>query len=433
MYNIYFHPLSRYPGPKLYAATSIPFSIAQLRGQWHSFVLSTHEKYGPVVRVAPNQLYFITSKAWGDIYARRGGAGPLPKDPNFWKTTVDPQSMVMANDTEHARIRRIMSPGFSQRSILQQEYLIQANVDILLSQLQKRVKQGIRSDLREWYSHVTFDILGDLAFGELFHCLQTTQSHGWVQMILDFFYGSVLAHVVYRFRPLDRLLALLLPISIPDEKENRNRMALETIKRRVQSTIERPDFISYMLEGVKAEQMSLKELEEQSSVILMAGSDTSSITLTYATFYIAANPQVLDNLRIELMRTFKDEQEISILGINQLQYLHAVVQEVLRMSTPVPNGFQRQVPKGGVVIDGKFVPEKVRPKDQVTSMLTHYLRLWSASAIMPHICLNRILSVQRSFDPSGGLETSILMATGGIFSNLFRWAQGTVLVKSLIR
>lgn len=65
------HPLRTYPGPKLWAATSLFWMYYRVTGQlvWKSVEL--HRKYGSVVRVTPDQLSYTSEMAWKTIYGNR--------------------------------------------------------------------------------------------------------------------------------------------------------------------------------------------------------------------------------------------------------------------------------------------------------------------------------------------------------------------------
>ena len=103
--NVYLHPLSRFPGPKLYAASPTPVAVAQLSGKFHHFTQAAHQRYGAVVRISPNELSFVSAAAWSDIYARREGRAPLPRDKTFFNDMlVDPNTLTMADDQNHARL-----------------------------------------------------------------------------------------------------------------------------------------------------------------------------------------------------------------------------------------------------------------------------------------------------------------------------------------
>ena len=38
-----------------------------------------HEKYGEIVRIAPNEFSFINASAWHDLYGHHPGRGTTPK------------------------------------------------------------------------------------------------------------------------------------------------------------------------------------------------------------------------------------------------------------------------------------------------------------------------------------------------------------------
>ena len=70
IYNVYFHPLAKFPGPPLRCGI---WAI----DAWHTYAgnpvweeKALHEKYGPVVRVNPDSLSFSTAQAWRGQYHR---------------------------------------------------------------------------------------------------------------------------------------------------------------------------------------------------------------------------------------------------------------------------------------------------------------------------------------------------------------------------
>ena len=81
IYNLYFHPLAKYPGPKSYAVWKIPLIFHRISGNSVRKVHELHEKYGENVRVAPDEISTISPAAWKDVYGyRRSGRGGFPKD-----------------------------------------------------------------------------------------------------------------------------------------------------------------------------------------------------------------------------------------------------------------------------------------------------------------------------------------------------------------
>lgn len=90
IYVAFFHPLSIYPGPKLYAASAIPYSFHILRGELPFKVLQLHEKYGEVVRISPWELSYNSVQAWHEIYGHVRGDKKLSfqKDPKYWGPNI---------------------------------------------------------------------------------------------------------------------------------------------------------------------------------------------------------------------------------------------------------------------------------------------------------------------------------------------------------
>ena len=85
LYMLLLHPLKRFPGPVLWRVSKIPWMLSIHSGTIHRDLHLLHSVWGPVVRVAPNELSFVDAQAFQDIYGRRkGGLYPFPKDPDFY-------------------------------------------------------------------------------------------------------------------------------------------------------------------------------------------------------------------------------------------------------------------------------------------------------------------------------------------------------------
>jgi len=127
-----------------------------------------HERYGPVVRIAPDELAFSDAAAWKDIYGHRIGEHGNQDENEKWIVAYAgsksaPRSLLSAPRTEHAFLRRLLSHGFSDRSLRAQESMIRGHVDLLVAQLREVGGGGKnRVNIRDWISYTTFDIIGEL-------------------------------------------------------------------------------------------------------------------------------------------------------------------------------------------------------------------------------------------------------------------------------
>ena len=84
IYNLFLHPLAgRFPGPKLWAASRLPFIYCLLTGKLIHRQRELHEKYGDVIRIAPDEVSFANERAWDDIYTFRRGHKRALRDKVF--------------------------------------------------------------------------------------------------------------------------------------------------------------------------------------------------------------------------------------------------------------------------------------------------------------------------------------------------------------
>lgn len=79
----------------------------------------------------------------------------------------------------HANMRRLLANAFSLTSLTEQEELVQSSVDRFIDLVKtKTVERDEVFDLTKGYERLTFDIIGDLAFGETFGALETGELTG---------------------------------------------------------------------------------------------------------------------------------------------------------------------------------------------------------------------------------------------------------------
>jgi cytochrome P450 len=111
--------------------------------------LECHNKYGPIVRVAPDELSFTSAGAWKDIYGPR--KHEMSKDTPLYSSPSAPKSILNAPEQEHDYQRRLLRRGFSEGALREQEGLIQEMVDLLMARLKEQVgKPAV--EMTSWYS-----------------------------------------------------------------------------------------------------------------------------------------------------------------------------------------------------------------------------------------------------------------------------------------
>lgn len=147
IYNIYFHPLAKFPGPKLAAISDLWFARAWISGHYALEIDALHKKYGNVVRYATNDLSFSTIQAQKDIYGHSiKGKSQLLKS-EFYDQVGRPSPGIIAArvPAEHREIRKSLSHAFSAAALRDQSEVALKYVDLFISQMKKfgSAKEGV--------------------------------------------------------------------------------------------------------------------------------------------------------------------------------------------------------------------------------------------------------------------------------------------------
>ena len=365
MNNLYRHPLSRFPGPRLWAISRIPYGWVLIKRALTQRTHELHERYGPIVRLAPNELSFIHVQAWYDIYDHHQGRLNFPKNP-LWMAPGDDgiHSILSANDADHARYRRLLSHAFSEKALRQQEELIQSYIALLIQRLRTRALSAESAviDMVQWLNFTTFDLIGDLSLGESFHCLDESRYHPWLSILFtQFRTGSLF--IALRFFGLAGYAKRLLPRSLLKKRKDHINMANERIRRRRAQGAsvdgQRNDFMTFILRHNDEKGMSDPEIEATLRILVLAGSETTATALSGIIGNLLANPKAMKELTVEIRSSFRHTSEIWSERVSKLSYLGAVIEEGLRLCTPVALGMPRVVPAGGTEVAGHLLPDGV--------------------------------------------------------------------------
>ncbi|KAF7857124.1 uncharacterized protein EAF02_011357 [Botrytis sinoallii] len=221
----------------------------------------------------------------------------------------------------HRRFRGAMERAFTERALGSQQGLMGGYVDSLMSRLGDLVErnadagESVVVDIVRWYGFFTFDLIGDLGFGESFRCLESEEYHPWVAMIFSSLRAATYRAALGYYPGLSWLLAYFVPKSV--------------------------------------------ELQATASAIIVAGSETTISVLSGITNYLVNNPEKLAILTSEIREKFEDEENISIATLRETSYLNAVIQEGFRLCNPTPVGLPRVVPPDGDRVCGYNLPPNI--------------------------------------------------------------------------
>ena len=128
------------------------------------------------------------------------------------------------------------------------------------------------------------------------------------------------------------------------------------VQKRIDTKSTRPDFMTYILRNNNEDGMTRDEIDSTVSLLVIAGSDTSATTSCSSTWFLLKNPSAMARVQEEIRAAFKSMEDITIAAVSKLPYLHAVIQEAMRLHPLGPLNAPRQVDRKGTIICGHEIP-----------------------------------------------------------------------------
>jgi cytochrome P450 len=392
IYDVYFGPLSKFPGPKLWALTSIPRLVAQAAGNEPHTYSKLHLQYGETVRTGPREVSFATgSQAWKDIYGHKKDGRPQPfKEQVFYVNPTEPvPSILAANDANHTRVRRILAHAFSDKALKDQEPMLQKWMGLMAKKIEEQAQKMGKVDLVKIYNCASFDIMGmgdqqtkpsslhvltlatgELCFSESLNMLQDSEYSPWVKTIFSSIKTSTQFRSLRQYSEIFRYILddiVFASEGAQQKLKEHQKYTSDRVNRRMEREPEHPDFwTKIMAKNAEEGGLSLDEHYSNASLFMMAGTETTATALAGATFHLLRNRSCLDKLTAEVRQAFTDLEDVTIDKAARLTYLHAVLQESMRLYPPLSIGMPRTTPEGGSVICGEFIP------GNVTVSASHY-------------------------------------------------------------
>ncbi|KAI9592311.1 cytochrome P450, partial [Syncephalis fuscata] len=342
------------PGPYLAPFTRL-FSILNMLTGTHFYrYLSWHEEYGSIVRTGPRSVSVSDPAAMRQIY----GSYAFRKSRMYETFQLLGNNIFGTRDAEFHKIRkRMTAPAYNQSTLNGIETLIwQSGVQALMNKLERLCDKGQTANLYKEFMYMTFDVTGETIFGRSFNLIGEGK-HPILCWMADF----------SRMSMLRVMFPILYRIKIPwlfghlyESEKNLYDFTKNALEKRKQNPHPRQDALQQLVEAADEKtgaSMTDPEIIPEMIVQMVAGTDTTSITLSWCIYLILQHPDVYRRLRLEVDAAVPDRHlPIPYANVKQLPYLDAVLHETLRLFPPVADGLPRQVPKGGADIAGYHLP-----------------------------------------------------------------------------
>lgn len=173
-YKRYASPLRKYPGPLLASFSRLWKVISTARGRTHLEHIELHRKYGPVVRIAPNEVSVaLPEVARTLLSAGKGfyktdfyGVFPPPENPDIFTET---------REDVHAQKKRVANIPYSMAAMQQLSPFINDTIELFMRKIDEHMAAHVGSDpagkvfdLGAYLHYFAFDVLGEVAFSRSF-------------------------------------------------------------------------------------------------------------------------------------------------------------------------------------------------------------------------------------------------------------------------
>jgi len=373
-YRLYLHPLAKFPGPFAAKFTSLWLYKLSYSGTEASTIEKLHAKYGPIVRVAPNELDIASSEALNPIYIKGGG---FLKPSYYANFDIDGfHTIFSAIDPAHRSVRsKAVLPLFATAAIREDKDVILSCVEKWVDRLQKDAVQskenGSEVNLITGSRSLALDVVTSYLFGKSYGGLDEdwTKEDGRLtaSYFVDFFVSVgrffYLPPVIFSWVTLmlenfdlnwgpDRYLKWKSNVAV--EKYATNIVKDAEAARKAAGSTTQPDESAtptgtYQTRLLAAG-LSFDETVAQCKDLVFAGTDSTGMNLSTICFHLVQNPKKHDRLRREVLEQPGADAQT-------LPYLSAVVKEGLRIAMANPTRLPRVVPAGGLDVAGASIPE----------------------------------------------------------------------------
>ena len=375
IFHRFFHPLSGYPGPFWASITTLWYFRSVRCGVEENLSTPLHNKYGLFVRVAPNILSIADAKEIDTVYGPHGDKTLTKTD--FYDglaSHISARRDVFSerDETKAAERRRLVASLYSQSAILDYEPAMEAVTGDLEERMAAFAESGEVFDISVWLHKYGFDIVGSLFFGReggFGNVKYGSDYNGWFRAMETMpNVGASSTYMPSMLRPFSMVMELLVggkdardgvlglnKVIVDAKIAARERSEAMSAKKYSGSGT---DILSKLIAMANGPEFGLPDAATEVWTSIWAGGDTTGTTLTAALYFLQRNPEVLRRLQDELddaYSTGKLSHPIQYTDAVKLPFLHAVMQETMRLHPVIGIGLPRSVPIDGAELCGQWV------------------------------------------------------------------------------
>jgi len=387
VYNIFFHPLRKYPGPFLWRACVLPQYWYMFNGDFIEKCLDMHNRYGEVVRIAPGELSYTKTQVWKDVFGKLGRE-EFMKDLEWMGLQLQGAwNVTSAQGDDHQRMRRVFMPAFNKTALVAQEpLLIQYGLSSHVPTIQfafTAMDNGLTSscldaadkmvvaigqaaarngtaNLLDYFTFITFDIMAEIAFGQSLGMLDNTRYIPWVRNARSGPRYTIYRPIFCSIPVLGPVLSWLTTAPMRAMAKKHEGFAVNLVEERLRlaADAEKTDVWSFILRHQELGKLRLTrgEMYANSAMFMIAGTESTATVLCGLVYYLCRNLHPYQTLVHEIRTTFANSRDIKLETLSGMPYLTACINETLRLYGTGGGTIPRVVPRQGAEVCGEWLP-----------------------------------------------------------------------------
>ncbi|KAK0658647.1 cytochrome P450 monooxygenase aflU [Lasiodiplodia hormozganensis] len=354
--RLYFHPLSSVPGPKMAAATTLyefywnAICGGKLFLRWEEM----HKKYGPIVRLGPNEVHISDPTYWDVLY---NSTNKLDKYARFYcfDAGTNIAGVTTVKHEVHRRRRGAISKFLSAANVAKLEPRVHVHLKKMLDRFDEFGRAGKPCDCFNAFRSLTMDVISMFCEPTPRHNLDAPDFDPPMHRTIR---TAAQTMDIQKFIPIMQIMDLV-PISVwryldPEvTKLVEKREVLRNTAKQIAAEGGNPSSREMtVMDAIASSDLLPPEdktplrMAYEAEMVLGAGTETTSNTLGNLVFYVLSNPKVHERLRNEVLScsTAPTDELVDFQTLNKLPYLTAVIQESLRVASPVSGRLPRVNP-----------------------------------------------------------------------------------------
>ncbi|KAL2275643.1 hypothetical protein FJTKL_01702 [Diaporthe vaccinii] len=373
-YRMYLSPLAAVPGPFLAKTTHwYEFYHNFIRtGKYFEKIKDMHEKYGPVVRVTPEEIHVMDPSMYSKIFV----TGAVRKTDAYRRfsngTGFEDMTAISTGHDAHRRLRAPLDRLFARASIMRIEPRVAARAERLYDRLNSYKGTGEVVNLTNALSSLTTDIISSIIFEEPSDYLGDPDfNQEWYHTLkMGTMSIPLFKHMPWMVgvlaRPLlRRLVTYITDWTIWDEKARRQVMLIRKRPSDESKTRDETTVLDHLVHSdlVEKELGGNGGFARLAQLVQQAGAHNVSHTLGTIMTHLLLEPEKARPLRNELEAVWSRAgldgglDGPSWLDLEKLPYLSAVIAEGLRMAIGGMNRTPRVFPENDIDCCGWTIPK----------------------------------------------------------------------------